>query len=78
MGTQQLLEQLPLAVAALVALGWLAQRISAIHRLVSRELERNHGSSMKDDMHGIAVSVGMMQRQVDDLDQRLRTLEARP
>lgn len=36
--------------------------IDAIQHLVERELDHNHGSSMKDDIHGMAVAIGILQR----------------
>lgn len=41
--------------------------LTRIRDLLEGELEHNHGSSMKDDVHGIAVSVGKLQRDVDDM-----------
>lgn len=65
-------------VALCGALTWLVGRIkrvvrifSAVLVIVERELEHNHGSSIKDDVHGIAISVGHLQRQVEDVDDRL-------
>lgn len=62
--------------AGLTALGYLfrqAQRafrfLEQIHDLTSRELEHtgnpDDDSTMKDDLHGIAVSLGRLQRRVD-------------
>ncbi len=75
---------LPATVAVLVALGYLvklarsaARRLDAIDRLTSRELEHNHGTSMKDDVHGIAVALGKVQHQVDDLDAQLAYIDTR-
>lgn len=36
--------------------------------IVTRELEHNHGSSIKDDVHGTAVAVGQLQRRVGHLE----------
>ena len=62
-------------VALVAGLGYLvgkarkaARALDAIEQLVSRELEHNHGSSMKDDVHGLAVALGQLGRHVDDLD----------
>ncbi len=33
----------------------------------------NHGSSMKDDLHGLTVGYGVLARQVDDIEDRLTT-----
>lgn len=60
--------------AGVAGLGYLARlvwrgavKLDRINELVSRELTHNHGSSMKDDLHGIAVALVETQRQVDDL-----------
>lgn len=56
-------------LAYLIRLGLKAARaLDAIQTVVERELEHNHGSSMKDDVHGMARAIGKLQRQVDDLD----------
>lgn len=47
--------------------------VRAIQNVVEGELEHNHGSSMKDDVHGIAVTVGNLARDVDDLKADLYT-----
>ena len=44
----------------------LVRRLDALDQLLTRELTHNHGSAMKDDLHGIAVSIGRMQRVQDD------------
>lgn len=44
-----------------------------VKTVVQRELTNNHGSSIKDDVDGIAVAVGALSRQVDDIDERLTT-----
>lgn len=65
-------------LAALVIIGrairsagrWLAhmtRMVRAIEHVVQRELDHNHGSSLKDDVTGIALAVGKLGRQVDDL-----------
>lgn len=62
-------------LAALGALGRhlarMARILRAVGRLVEGELEHNHGGSMKDDVYGIAVSVGELGREVTDLNERL-------
>lgn len=70
---------LPLLVAAMVALGYLLRRLRLafkwlenIERLTSKELEPNTGDSMKDDMVGVAQSLGLLQRQVDELEDEFR------
>lgn len=56
------------------------RKLEAIDALLSRELEHNHGSSIKDDVAGTAVAVGKLGREVDNLtvstDRRFRKLEA--
>ena len=44
----------------------MVRRLDALDQLLTRELTHNHGTAMKDDLHGIAVSVGMIQRTQDD------------
>jgi hypothetical protein len=39
--------------------------------IVARELEGNHGSSMKDDVTAIAHVVGGLWGRIDDIDERL-------
>lgn len=51
------------AVWALKMLRTLVLKLDRLDRLASKELEHNHGSSVKDDVHGIAVSVGLLQRE---------------
>jgi hypothetical protein len=41
---------------------YVLRSIEAIKHLVQRELDHNHGSSMKDDVHGMAVAIGQLQR----------------
>lgn len=38
--------------------------------VVNRELTHNHGSSLKDDVYGLAIGQRLLARQVDDLDER--------
>lgn len=68
--------------AGLAALGYvfrlvrsLFRRIITIQRLVEAELTHNHGSSMKDDVYGLAVSLGTIQRTLAAHDRRLAYLE---
>lgn len=42
-------------------------KLDRLDKLASKELEHNHGSSMKDDVHGLAVAFGHMQREVGAL-----------
>jgi hypothetical protein len=70
---------LPLLVAFLVALGYLLKRLRLafrwlenIERITTKELEPNTGESMKDDMVGVAQSLGLLQRQVDELEDEFR------
>lgn len=53
----------------------VVQAIAVIQDIVQRELEHNHGSSMKDDTHGMAVAIGKLQRDRDD--DRRRAAEER-
>jgi hypothetical protein len=83
------------AAACLVALGvigkylrqwfrWFVQLgkvVRAMDEIISRELEHNHGSSIKDDITGIAVAVGLLQRAAAELarkqDEDIRALHQR-
>lgn len=49
----------------------LARVVHAIDKVVERELEYNGGGSIKDDVHGIAVAIGHLQRRVDHLEDTL-------
>lgn len=56
------------ALVYLIRFGRKVLRIvRAIQHVVEGELEHNHGSSIKDDVHGIAVATGKLQRDVDAL-----------
>lgn len=65
------LAALAAGVAGLLYLGQRARRavraLEALQRLVSHELTHNHGSSIKDDTHGIAVSTKQISDAVDEL-----------
>lgn len=68
--------------ALLTALGYVIRKLrkaarvlDAIDRVVHRELTHNHGSSIKDDAVGTALSVGHLSRTVDDLVHRVSDLE---
>lgn len=50
---------------------WLFDAIEVIHDLVTRELDHNHGSSMKDDLYGVAVALGTLQREHEEDRRRL-------
>lgn len=74
-----------LAAAAIAALGYLVNKgrsvvrfirnavrvLNVVHDVVERELDYNGGGSMKDDVTGIALATGKLQRHVDELDKRL-------
>lgn len=75
-------------VAALLILGkgaaLLVKRIRSVVRtldvieaVVQRELHNNHGSSIKDDVTGIAVAVGKLGRDVDELTGQLSDVDTR-
>jgi hypothetical protein len=55
-------------------LGELISMTADIRNLVQRELNHNHGSSMKDDSHGTAISVRVAHERIDQLDDTLRLL----
>lgn len=63
-----------LAAAALAGVVYLIRQLLAaarvldrLHTLVDHELTRNGGSSMKDDVAAIAVAVGQLQADVEDI-----------
>lgn len=73
------------AAAGLAALGYLGKRVrDGVHLLdrieglvrssnavVERELEANHGSSIKDDISGIAYTVGNLWARLEQLERDL-------
>lgn len=77
-------ELIPLYASIVVGLGIIANRArKAVHvfdvllglvkdvdHRTARELEHNHGGSMKDDMTGLAVSMGDLQRRQDESEAR--------
>lgn len=65
--------------AGLAAVGYIARLVrrlvrigSAIEHMVSNELTHNHGSSIKDDVYGIAVAVGKLSRRIDAIETHLK------
>lgn len=48
--------------------------IDAIEEIVAQELTHNHGSSIKDDVTGLACTIGLLQREVGDIATRVDTL----
>lgn len=75
-----------LGYLALIAAGaggllWIGQQVRRVVRaadvmsaLVSRELSHNSGKSMKDDVHGTAVSIARLDDRVSDLYRVLESL----
>lgn len=51
----------------------LLDRVAAV---IARELEHNGGSTIRDDVHSIAVHVGQLEAGIDELRTRMGTLEA--
>lgn len=49
----------------------VVRAIAAIQHIVERELEHNHGGSIKDDTVGMAVAIGKLQRDRDADRRRL-------
>lgn len=66
------------ALAAALYLGRLVRsivhKVDQINDLTSRELEHNHGGSMKADVHGVAIAVGELQRDRDEERQRINAV----
>lgn len=65
-------DRIVLAAAAVAAVVYLAKgvryivhKVDQIDTVTKRELDHNHGGSMKDDVHGLAVAFGQMQRERD-------------
>lgn len=76
-GLQRWLTLLALLAAALAAIGymvrllWIGFRlVQRIHDLVEHELTPNGGSSMRDDVAGVARAVGNLQADMEELRQR--------
>jgi len=53
---------------------WLVHKLDAIDEVTQRELTHNHGTSMKDDVHGLALSIGELQRARDDERKRVNAV----
>jgi hypothetical protein len=76
--TDQLVRWVVAAAGLVGALAYLGKRVfqptirrvRAIAHVIDRELDYNHGGSIKDDVHGIAVTVGQLSRDVTDLTER--------
>ena len=69
------IDSLPAKVAALDS---LPAKVAALEELVRRELTHNHGSSIKDDVHGLAVGMGSLGRDLDQLRTDFDTHTRRP
>lgn len=72
--TDQIVAAVIGAAAFVAALGYfalLARRglrwLRGLHSVVNHELTHNHGTSIKDDVHGIALTVGTLARTVDTI-----------
>lgn len=50
----------------------LVSMSGGISELLQRELNHNHGSSMKDDAHGTAISVRIAHERIDAVETTLR------
>lgn len=44
--------------------------VSAVHTIVERELTNGGGTGLKEDVHAVAVVVGEVQGQLDELERR--------
>lgn len=71
-GTAYLWKRLRHVIKFADALERLVAKVDAIEAVVSKELEPNTGDSMKDDLHGVAMALGHLQRHVGDLDAQLQ------
>lgn len=54
-----------IAVALIGQAHRTGKRLKAIDVRTARELDHNHGSSIKDDTHGTARAVGLLTRRLD-------------
>lgn len=52
----------------------LVHKLDAIDELLQQELTHNHGSSIKDDVHGMAMSIGGLQREQDEERSRMNAV----
>ena len=52
----------------------LVRMLEALSTLLGRELNPNHGSSMKDDLHGITMSLDKAHSRIDHLEGILDTM----
>lgn len=55
----------------------VGRTVNVIEGVVQRELDHNHGSSIKDDVYGIARAVGVLGRTVDDLTDQITDVDNR-
>ena len=69
---------LVLVVGVLAGIGYLIRLLRkavrylvALHSTVDRELNHNHGSSIKDDTHGTAITVGQLWRELEQVKKDL-------
>lgn len=66
------------ALRALRALMRTVEWVESIHAITSRELDSDNGAStedpgnLKDDVHGIAVALGQLQRRVDSAAKQIQ------
>lgn len=68
-------------VVIATALGYFAKKLrhvarllEALSKVIGRELNPNHGSSMKDDLYGITMSLDKAHSRIDHLEQTLGVL----
>ena len=66
----------PLGVLARSVLK-LLNLVRQLQDLAARELTHNRGTSMKDDLHGVALALGSLQRAHDDLTNQVIDLTTR-
>lgn len=65
-----------LKAALYIAYGvrFVVHKLDQIDEITQRELSHNHGTSIKDDVHGLAVSIGSLQRESDEERRRVNAV----
>lgn len=66
-----------LLVACWTGLRRLIRRLDRVDEVLRRELDHNHGSSIKDDVHGVAVASHESNRKLDNLSDQVDVLRRR-
>lgn len=62
----------------LLGIRWISRLFRALDAaapVILKELQHNSGSSMKDDVHGLALSIGDLQRRVGELERTVKAAQ---